>query len=244
MRWDAIVALALAFTAGGLSGCKIAVGPESSRGVNFYSLDHNGKTSDGAPASNGKPVDSAPAVSGKPVLAVERFRAPEVFDDVRMAYRQGAQIQQFRLQRWAGPPTDLVREACVQAFRGTNYFSWVDRSESGRSGACFRLEGEIHEMCIVSEPQSDEWRARLKLTLRLVRIGHTDQDQGFKFDPRWTLVGQWPGELVSQPRKSVDAAMDEAGYATTLAQMVSELGERLANWARDVAEQAAQDASH
>lgn len=205
-----------------IAGCKglINLGGPSTP-ISYYSL---------CPAS----TISAP--KGDKILAVERFRAAGIIDDDRIAQRgEDDRIQQLRLHRWAAPPADMVRQACVDAFRKTGRFAWVDRSEAGKSGARFRLEGELHDLCIVRNGQG-QCQARLALTLRLVQIAHLDEKKEYAPEPQWVLMHEWSRPIETGWSDAIAVQEDAPAFSTTLARLCQELARKLAAEAAQTAE--------
>lgn len=171
MRLAAVcVAMALAVVAVGCS-----VGAES-RPMEFLTLDA------GAPPR----IDGAPAGAKSLRVVVERFRAPEIYEDARIGWREGARIQHFKFCRWAGPPSELLQQVFVRALQDTARFEHVERSAGGRSDAEFSLAGEIDAIYFTNSSTAGQWELRIEGFIRLVH-----QDPAKRGDPG-TVMAEWP----------------------------------------------------
>lgn len=165
--WVALVLSVLA------AGCSVG---QESRAVEFITLD----------AGAAPRVDGAPAGPKTLRVVVERFHAPEIYDDTRIGWREGARIQHFKFCRWAGPPTEILQQIFVRALQDTARFEHVERSVGGRSDAVFSLNGEVGAIYFTASPTAGQWVLRLEGVVRLVR-----REPSKRGDPG-TVLAEWP----------------------------------------------------
>lgn len=171
MRLAAVcVAMALAVVT---TGC--SVGGES-KAMEFLTLD----------AGAAPRVDGSPTAKKTLRVLVERFRAPEIYEDARIGWREGARIQHFKFCRWAGPPSEMLQQVFVRALQDTARFEHVERSVGGRGDAEFSLGGEIDAIYFTDSSTAGQWELRIEGVVRLVR-----QDPTKRGDPG-TVMAEWP----------------------------------------------------
>src|SRR5260221_4840430 len=73
---------------------------------------------------------AAPAESG-PVLVVGRISTPQVLQDGRIRYREGAnEVGAYEYHRWTDPPGMMVRESLIQTLRASGKYKSVCEASS------------------------------------------------------------------------------------------------------------------
>ncbi len=220
MRLAAVcVATTLAVVAAGCS-----VGGES-RPMEFLTLD----------AGSAPRVDGAPAGTKTLRVVVERFRAPEIYEDARIGWREGARIQHFKFCRWAGPPSELLQQIFVRALQDTARFEHVERSIGGRSDAEFSLAGEIDAIYFTNSSTAGQWVLRLDGVVRLVH-----QDPAKRGDPG-TVMAEWP---LLEPGKEASfvtgAVTGDDAIPRALSTMVEAVSAHLRDRSAVIAKEAAE----
>lgn len=220
---------------GGVCALAVAGCSTTSRPFTYYTLAPSGagaangvrgagaeRVADPSPAAD-PAADPAPAAAPTPPplprVAVERLRAPEIYQDGRMAWRSGAQIEHFRFLRWAGPPAEMLRDEIIDEMERSGRFESVDRFESGRSSAPCLLEGELQELCFEGGAAAGEWQVRLTFGLRLVRIAEADGRPVAGGE----VLARWRPTLCAE----VAAPKGEGDLPSTVAKLAAALGEKL-----------------
>lgn len=216
------MAMALAVVA---AGC--TVGGES-KSVAFLTLD----------AGAVPRVDGTPAETKTLRVVVERFHAPEIYEDARIGWREGARIQHFKFCRWAGPPTEMLQQVYVRALQDTNRFEHVERAVGSRSDAEFTLTGEIDAIYFAPSSTAGQWELRIEGLVRLVHQAPAKRDGPGTVMAEWPLVE--PGKEGSFATGAVtgDDAIPKA-LSVMVEAAAAHLRDRSAVIAREVAERIA-----
>lgn len=171
-------------------------------------------------------------------VVVERFHAPEIYDDKLIGWREGALIQHFKFCRWAGAPTEMLQEVFARALDGTGRFEHVERSTGTRGDAPFVVRGAIDAVYFTPSSTAGIWELRLEGRATLIR-----QDPAKRGDPG-TVLAEWP--LVEPGKEgafTAAAAKGDEAIAKALGAMVDAaaayLRERAGVIAKDAADRIA-----
>jgi len=133
-----------------------------SKPLHYYSLD-SGDVSESNSTS-----DSS---SGAGIL-VEPFRAPDVYRDASIIWRNRRHMQRFRFNRWASSPPELIRHFFADVLRRNAGapVGWVSTSDQKKPEARFFVRGTLRDLYLTESSDGASWkavvRARVKLLMR------------------------------------------------------------------------------
>jgi ABC-type uncharacterized transport system auxiliary subunit len=99
------------------------------------------------------------------VLGIERFRAPDVLRDDRIAYYESpTQMNFYQYHRWAAEPAELFAEAIARRLRRAELFTDV-RKLPARAPVDYILRGHVLNFEEVDEAAGVKGRVALQLSL-------------------------------------------------------------------------------
>jgi ABC-type uncharacterized transport system auxiliary subunit len=99
-------------------------------------------------------------------IAVQRFRADQVFTDNRILFRHDHnQVSHYEYHRWASPPQELVTNSFIHCLKDSGSYAKISAYKEGPD-ADFILQGRIHHFEEVD--RGKEVLAAVELEVELV----------------------------------------------------------------------------
>jgi ABC-type uncharacterized transport system auxiliary subunit len=191
LRYSAVL-LAFAFIA---AGCGV------SRPVHYYVLDPGG---DSAPL----PASGAPRFPIR--LLVARISSSHLYRDDRLVFGAGpVELGTFEYQRWAEPPTEMIRDALITALQSTGDYSSVSAIGSAVRGE-YILRGQLNALEEVDKP---EIAARFSIHWELfdLRTGSTVWTDSYSHDE--PVQGKTVANVVEALDRNVHSGLQQLAAA-------------------------------
>ena len=143
----------------------------STRAITYFTLDPPPEPVQAdalAPPTHG--TGQPNARKGEPLdIQVDRFRAFDIYDEPRMAWGEGPQLDHFKYCRWAAPPPKMLEDVVIRALRESGEFRSVERYSETHSEMGVLLQCELRHILIQGAGHG-KWKAILRAEVRLLKV--------------------------------------------------------------------------